>query len=540
MRSILAAVLVCVATVAAAEVSPDPLKQPATSQPSTEKAKADRRAAWRRESLAADKALTEKAVAERAAAEKAATEKLAAEKAAAVKLAADKAAAEKVAAEKAVLVSYAAGAGAAALAALVLAFIFWRRANAARARLAPITDIEANVTQLKAEEAKEEATVTELRKVREELEVTVKSLTEDLDVMDHGVYKPHFDFTTSEEYKRAMESVYAEKKAAISSGTAATCSRDWVVDGSKVEGRKMTKQNTKVMVRAFNSEVEAAVANVSWSNVKTMETRVLRAFEVINKNGESSAISIGRDYLALSLKELRLAFEYQQKKQDEKEEQRRIREEMREEEKVRQECEKAEKEAQDEALRYQKALARAQEELRDAHGAEMEAANAKVEELQRALAEALAKKARAIAQAQLTRMGHIYVISNIGSFGENVLKIGMTRRLVPKERIDELGDASVPFSFDIHAMIKADDAPKLERAFHKKFSERALNLVNPRKEFFRVNLVEVAAFAKSQGVTVEFTMLAEARQHRESEALRARPQVAQPRDSTPAPAQVTG
>jgi hypothetical protein len=137
-------------------------------------------------------------------------------------------------------------------------------------------------------------------------------------------------------------------------------------------------------------------------------------------------------------------------------------------------------------------------------------------------------------------MGHIYVISNIGSFGEDTYKIGMTRRLEPEERTRELGDSSVPFAFDIHAMMKTDDAPALEWSIHQAFADRAVNLVNPRKEFFRVSLREIEAFARSQGVTVEFTMLAEALEHRESEALRARPQVAPERDSTFVGAAVTG
>jgi hypothetical protein len=407
-------------------------------------------------------------------------------------------------------------------------------------KLAPLTEIEGMVARLQAEASKEGATVADLRRQREALEKTVKALTENLDVMDHGVYQPHFDFTESEDYKRTLEAVYDEKKEMVKAGKAATCSQEWEVNGSKVEGRKMTRQNIKLMLRAFNGEVEAAVANVAWNNVKTMEERIERAYVAINKNGESNRIDITPSYFDLSMKELRLTYEHQRKKQDEKEEQRRIRAEMREEERVREECEKAEKEADDEAHLYERALARAQDELKEAHGAEMAEANAKVEELQRSLAEALAKKERAIAQAQLTKMGHIYVISNIGSFGEDVFKIGMTRRLEPEERIRELGDASVPFAFDIHAMMKCDNAPALEWAIHQKFADRAINLVNPRKEFFKVSLREVEAFARSKGVTVEFTMLAEAREHRETEALRARPQVAPERDSTPVGAALAG
>ena len=127
---------------------------------------------------------------------------------------------------------------------------------------------------------------------------------------------------------------------------------------------------------------------------------------------------------------------------------------------------------------------------------------------------------RAISQAQQTKIGHVYIISNIGSFGENVYKIGMTRRLEPMERIDELGSASVPFEFDVHAMIKSDNAPELENSLHKYFDSKRVNLVNARKEFFYVTLDEIEEYAKKNNIDVEFTKLAEARDYRESMAIR--------------------
>lgn len=124
--------------------------------------------------------------------------------------------------------------------------------------------------------------------------------------------------------------------------------------------------------------------------------------------------------------------------------------------------------------------------------------------------------------AQVTKLGHVYVISNVGSFGEGVFKIGLTRRLEPEDRIQELSGAAVPFGFDVHAMIFSDDAPALESAFHQKFSQNRLNMMNPRKEYFRATLDEIVNFAELQGVKVEFTKVAEARQYRESEAMRLR------------------
>lgn len=120
-------------------------------------------------------------------------------------------------------------------------------------------------------------------------------------------------------------------------------------------------------------------------------------------------------------------------------------------------------------------------------------------------------------RVQNTRAGYVYIISNIGSFGENVFKIGMTRRLEPLDRVKELGDASVPFTFDVHGMIFSEDAPALENALHKAFTERRLNRVNERKEFFRVDLKEIEnVVKKNHNKTVEFTKLAEAEEYRKS------------------------
>jgi hypothetical protein len=162
----------------------------------------------------------------------------------------------------------------------------------------------------------------------------------------------------------------------------------------------------------------------------------------------------------------------------------------------------------------------AREALQKATGEHLEAIQTEIQVLEKKMADAQSLQDRAVSMAQLTKMGHVYVISNVGSFGENVFKIGMTRRLEPDDRIQELSGAAVPYGFDIHAMIFSEDAPGLETALHTKFADRRLNLVNPRKEYFRVTLDEISEFAQSQGLKVEFVETPEAKQFRESEARR--------------------
>ena len=186
------------------------------------------------------------------------------------------------------------------------------------------------------------------------------------------------------------------------------------------------------------------------------------------------------------------------KKQEEKEKAREDRERMREEERAQKEYERAQREAAIEKVKTEKALAAAREALQQASGEHLEAIQTEIDVLEKRMADAQAKQDRAVSMAQLTKMGHVYIISNVGSFGENVFKIGMTRRLEPDDRIQELSGAAVPFGFDVHAMVFSDDAPDLETALHMRFADRRLNLVNPRKEYFRVTLDEISEFAKER------------------------------------------
>ena len=206
--------------------------------------------------------------------------------------------------------------------------------------------------------------------------------------------------------------------------------------------------------------------------------------------------------------------------QEEREEQRAIREQMREEARVEKEIEKATREAERDEAKYNEALERARSEIAEAEGAKHDKLATKIRELERRLAEAHENAERAKSRAQLTKSGHVYVISNVGSFGDDFYKIGMTRRLDPLDRVKELGDASVPFPFDIHAMIFTEDAPTLENILQRRFADRRVNLVNLRREFFAVSLDEIAKVVHEQDADIHITMTAEAQQYRQSEAMR--------------------
>lgn len=297
----------------------------------------------------------------------------------------------------------------------------------------------------------------------------------------------------------------------INNGTSAKC--DYVE-----ANRKEIAIN--FILDAFNGKVDSVLSKVKKDNYGTLEQKIKDAYQVVNNNGKAfrNAI-ITEEYLNSRIDELKWAVITQELKWKEQEEQRRIKEQIREEEKAVREFEKAIREAQKEEETLKKLIDKAQKEVSQANDEQKFKFEEKLRELEEKLKIAEDKNQRAISMAQQTKSGNVYVISNIGSFGENVFKIGMTRRLEPLDRIKELGDASVPFEFDVHSMIFSNDAPKLERELHKKFMRLQLNKVNPRKEFFKVTLSDIKDEVEKMGINAKWTMTAEALHYRESLAI---------------------
>jgi len=365
----------------------------------------------------------------------------------------------------------------------------------------------------------------ELRAQVELLQAEHRQLEQQASLRETGFYESRYSMSTSEAYKHALDLNIARQKEMLQEKEAAKCSKEWIVDGSREAGRKQTEKTLSLMLRAFNGECDAAIGRVKFNNFHVQESRIQRSFEAINKAGAPQACELSPKYLDLKLRELTLTYEHALKVQAEREEQREIKEQMREEAKAAREAERSIQEAEAEERRRQTALERAREDLarasREQQSAERLAElEAKAQELEKQLAEAHANSERAISQAQLTKAGHVYVISNLGSFGDNVYKIGMTRRLDPMDRIWELSDASVPFDFDVHAIIYTGDAPGLENELHQRFGDRRLNVINQRKEFFYVTMEEVAAVVRERCGDIELTLVAEAAEFFQSEGHR--------------------
>ncbi|MFJ5450022.1 DUF4041 domain-containing protein [Pectobacterium carotovorum] len=391
-----------------------------------------------------------------------------------------------------------------------------------------LDDAQATTISLQEEIAVLRTSYAEKKNIYDGLEKAISIYREDEEFAEMGMFEPHFDFDTSEEFKEAVKDNRSQQKELLrikNRSGAIWCGTDWTVHNSRTEGKKMTTRAINLTARAFNGECDAAIANCTFKNWSVMHDRIHAAFDKINALNEVNDVHISREYLGLKLKELDLVHAYKMKKQSEKEEQREIRTQMAEERKVQQEIERSIREAEAEELRAQKALDKARKEMESklaqltAEQAEMY--QTKIDSLQEALNEAELKGQKALSMAQQTKRGHVYVISNMGSFGENVFKIGMTRRLDPQDRVDELGSASVPFLFDVHAMIHSEDAPALENALHQHFDTKRTNLVNRRKEFFNVSLKDIKkAVYELAGNDVDFIETIVAQHYYETLALR--------------------
>lgn len=344
----------------------------------------------------------------------------------------------------------------------------------------------------------------------------LKSYEEVHEIIECGLYIPHFDFDTSEKYKAELLRIRESQKELIRTEKATNSKISWTINGSEAAGKRQTKQYIRLMLRAFNGECEGFMADIRWNNINRVKDRLDRSFQTINKLGETHQVTITTEYFDLKLSELYLNYEYRNKLQREKEEHQRIQEQIREEQRSQKEIDKALKESEDDEKRFLKALEQARKEMEKVQGIELEQVKNRMQQLELELAEARKQKDRALSMAQQTKAGHVYVVSNIGSFGENIYKIGMTRRLDPMDRVRELGGASVPFEFDVHAMAFSEDAPALENLLHRIFQKNRVNMVNDRKEFFEVSIDEIESATKKFNPDIEFIRTPEAKDYRET------------------------
>lgn len=375
--------------------------------------------------------------------------------------------------------------------------------------------LDAAKTQVAAAMAELQATRTQLHEVRKQILVAEEAV----ELESFSLYHPKYQFTNSAEYKVRLDAIRdVQKQTARGLSAEVDAWDNQAVQLTKAEWKKLRKDALKLALRAFNSESEYCVDNVKFNNIEKMEERIRKSFETCNKLLKNVGAWWKDVVLEDKLQELYLAHEYQMKRQEEKESARQAREDQREQEKLEREIREARAKIDKERRHFTSALQKLQLRLVAAVDRQER------DELQTRINEVASQNSKLDEEEKLldyreqnARAGYVYVISNIGAFGEGIYKIGMTRRLEPMERVDELGDASVPFRFDVHALVFSDNAPALEAKLHAHFAVGRLNKVNGRKEFFRADLKELEAVIRANyDAVVEVVHAAPAEQYRES------------------------
>ncbi|MBK8100748.1 MAG: DUF4041 domain-containing protein [Planctomycetes bacterium] len=348
----------------------------------------------------------------------------------------------------------------------------------------------------------------ELRRLRAEI-VEVSDLVL---LQEVGLYRYSHPLDNAVAYEAALEKLQAEIATLVKGGGAISCAKKWAVNGSEVDGGKLMRDLAKLMLRAYNTEADSVIRTLRPYSLAAAETRLEKLRGSIAKLGANMQLAITDEYHMLRLRELRLTSDFLAKSAEEKEREREERARLREEAAAQRELEAERARLEKERQQYETAL-NALTMRGDSAGIASTAE--KLAEIQSALQGVVEREAN-------VRAGYVYVISNVGSFGDGVVKIGMTRRVDPTERVRELGDASVPFRFDVHAIVFSHDAVALETALHREFADRRINLVNLHREYFRVSATEVkTAMQRLHGHLLTFVEAVEALEWHQSQNARA-------------------
>lgn len=379
-------------------------------------------------------------------------------------------------------------------------------------------ELNYQISQQNKEFNKKKEEIIELKSKIKELKDNMVDLSEQAMYEDYGLYKPRYDFANSSTYKGKLSEVRANQKLMIKEGTAGEIIHPMLLDDSVAKGRSMQKKNIKQLLRSFNGECEAAINKVTKSNIETIEKRINRSFEQLNKLNESNAVRLTTEYLDSKLDEAHIALEYALKKEQEKELLREQRQREKEERQAQKEFAREQTKYEKDETHFEQAKELLEDKIKNSKSTvEVESLKLKLDELQKQLDDIKDKKAKLIDRAETPSAGYVYIISNIGSFGQNVYKIGVTRRLDPMDRINELSSASVPFKFDVHALIFTNDAYKLETELHDYFDRKRVNKVNKRKEFFRLNIDDIKkVLSKHKELTFDFQEIPDAPEYRDS------------------------
>jgi len=317
-----------------------------------------------------------------------------------------------------------------------------------------------------------------------------------------GIYEFKHRLADATAYKEALSKLKDNIKTLAKQDSAITSSAQWSIGNDARAGAKMAKDTSKLMLRAYNQEAENILRTLKPYSLDAAKQRLDKARDTIVKLGAVLQISISAKFHTQRLYELELTADYLVRQEQEKQLIREERERQREEEKAAKEFAAEKARLEKERQHYLSAISKLSNDPNDPQRTELEQ---KLHDIEASIQGVEEREAN-------IRAGYVYVISNRGSFGEHVVKVGLTRRLEPMDRVRELGDASVPFQFDVHALIFSNDAVSLETTLHQKLESKRVNLVNQRREFFYATPTEVREILEEMGgeYLLEFTELSEA------------------------------
>lgn len=377
----------------------------------------------------------------------------------------------------------------------------------------------------KEKDEKLEDKIVKLNKEIEQKKIELASLKKEIDIMNNdielqsfGFFKRQYKFSDSTQYKNELDKIRNLQKEMVKNNTAGVIVRPMLLDNSQSKGAAMQKQLIKAAIRGFNGEAESLLVKITVSNIESKKTALKRSFEQLNKMYARNLIQISDKYLKLKLKELDLAAEYEYKKQEEKDLLREQREQEKEDKKLQSELKEKRKKLNKDKTHFKQMIENVEELLKNTTLIdEIEKLKLQLLEYENKLAEIDELENELDYRESNATAGYVYVISNIGAFGEDVYKIGVTRRLDPLDRIRELGNASVPFHFDVHALVFSENAFSLESELHKTFEKFKVNKVNSRKEYFKVPFEQIKhVLEKHKELTLELNEKAEAFEYRQS------------------------
>lgn len=356
--------------------------------------------------------------------------------------------------------------------------------------------------------------------VIKQADTILNRLKPETDQIEAGLMPPSFSYNHPEDLKKKIRACRQKQYRCIMNDKATNAYSTWTWFGSKSDGAKMVEEYKSLLIKAFNADFDTIIRKLRYSTQDSAYMKVDKVVDQLAKLSETAGVEISSDYHTLKIEEFNIwaaeITDQHEQKEDRKAEKALLRENN---QKANDESEDLENEISATEIELRKAKKKA-EALAGAERAKLEKLEKQIAKIELEKLRLEEKFARSVSQAQITKAGYIYCISNIGCFGEGVFKIGMTRRLEPMDRVRELGDASVPFKFDVHTLAFVKDAPAAEKRLHKKFHEFRVNTENFRREFFRVPVEDVQAEFQEMGIDSDWFIEVEAQQYRESELMR--------------------